>query len=69
MHYFGNPRHSQPMVAYMILTEYFGKFLCEMVCGYVVSQWCILVYESADVMGRENFLKQGLKQDILGHTE
>ena len=23
MHYFGNPRHIQSMIAYMILTEYF----------------------------------------------
>ena len=26
MHYFGNPRHTQPMIAYIILTEYFWKF-------------------------------------------
>ena len=26
IHYFGNPRHTQSMVAYMILTEYFWKF-------------------------------------------
>ena len=26
MHYFGNPRHTQSMIAYMILTEYFWKF-------------------------------------------
>ena len=26
MHYFGNPRHTQSMTAYMILTEYFRKF-------------------------------------------
>ena len=27
MHFFGNPRHTQPMIAYiMILTEYFWKF-------------------------------------------
>ena len=26
MHYFGNPRPTQSMTAYMILTEYFWKF-------------------------------------------
>ena len=26
MHYFGNPGHTQSMIAYMILTEYFWKF-------------------------------------------
>ena len=26
MHYFGNPRHTQSMIAYVILTEYFWKF-------------------------------------------
>ena len=26
MHYFGNPKHTQLMIAYMILTEYFWKF-------------------------------------------
>ena len=26
MHYFGNPRHTQSMIAYMILTERFWKF-------------------------------------------
>ena len=25
MHCFGNPRHTQSMIAYMILTEYFWK--------------------------------------------
>ena len=26
MHYFGNPRHTQSMITYMILSEYFWKF-------------------------------------------
>ena len=26
MHYFGIPRHTQSMIAYIILTEYFWKF-------------------------------------------
>ena len=26
MHYFGNPRRTQSMIAYVILTEYFWKF-------------------------------------------
>ena len=26
IHHFGNPRHTQSMVAYKILTEYFWKF-------------------------------------------
>ena len=26
MHYFGIPRHTQSMIAYMILTEYFWEF-------------------------------------------
>ena len=26
MHYFGNPRHTKSMIAYIILTEYFWKF-------------------------------------------
>ena len=26
MHYYGNPRHTQSMIAYMILTECFWKF-------------------------------------------
>ena len=25
MHYFGNPRHTQSLIVYMILTEYFWK--------------------------------------------
>ena len=25
MHYFGNPKHTQSMITYMILTEYYGK--------------------------------------------
>ena len=33
-HYFGNPRHTQSMVAYMILTEYVWKF-----------QWKIVLWE------------------------
>ena len=27
MHYFGDPRHTQSMIAYMIFTEYFWNFL------------------------------------------
>ena len=27
MHYFGNPKHTQLMIAYMILTEYFLEIL------------------------------------------
>ena len=34
MHYFGIPRHTQSMIAYMILTEYFRKF-----------QWKIALWE------------------------
>ena len=34
MHYSGNPRHTQSMIAYMILTEYFWKF-----------QWKIALWE------------------------
>ena len=34
MHYFGNPRHTQSMIEYMILTEYFWKF-----------QWKVALWE------------------------
>ena len=34
MHSFGNPRHTQSIIAYMILTEYFWKF-----------QWTIALWE------------------------
>ena len=36
----------------------------------IMRQWCILVFGSADVMPRrENFLKHGLKQGLLKHSE
>ena len=37
MHYFGNPRHTQSMIAYKILTEYFGKSSEKLHCGNVVN--------------------------------
>ena len=36
MHYFGNPRHTQSMIAYKILTEFFWKSGEKLECGIVV---------------------------------
>ena len=35
MHYFGNPRDAQSMIAYMILTKYFWKSNEKLHCGNV----------------------------------
>ena len=40
IHYFGNPRHTQSMVAYMILTEYFWKFQRKIEFWNVVNMPC-----------------------------
>ena len=37
MHYFGNPRHTQPMIANKILNEYFWKFQCKLHCGILLT--------------------------------
>ena len=36
LHYFWNPRHTQPMIAYIIMTEYFWKFQWKIAW----SEWC-----------------------------
>ena len=41
MHYFGNPRHTQSMIAYMmgmILTEFSGNSSENLHCGHVVNK-------------------------------
>ena len=49
MHYFGNPRHSQSMITYIILTEYSGNSSVKLHCGtlinmpYSILSICILV--------------------------
>ena len=54
MHYFGNPRHTRSMIAYMILTEYFWKFQKKLHCRNVdnMPYWV-------------NFLKLGVLRKIL----
>ena len=42
MHYFGNPRHTQLMIAYMILTDCFWKFQRKIALHYPNSE--IYVY-------------------------
>ena len=37
LHYFGNPRHTQSMIAYMILTSYFWEFQWKLHCGNAVN--------------------------------
>ena len=37
MHYFGNPRHTQSMIAYIILTEYFWKFQWKITFGMLLT--------------------------------
>ena len=36
MHYIGNPRHTQSMIAYMILTKHFWYSSEKLNCGNVV---------------------------------
>ena len=38
MHYFGNPRHIQSMIAYTVLTEYSGNSSEKLHCGNVVNK-------------------------------
>ena len=37
MHYFGNPRHTQSIIAYIILTEYFGNSSEKLHYGNVIN--------------------------------
>ena len=40
MHYFGLPRHTQSVIAYMICTEYLWKFQWKLHCGNAVNMPC-----------------------------
>ena len=48
MHYFRIPRHTQPMIAYKILTEFSGNSSEKLHCGNVVNMpyWIIAIFLS-----------------------
>ena len=55
MHYFGIPRHTQPMIAYKILTEFSGNSSEKLHCGNVVNMpyWIIAIFLSFRVVSHQ----------------
>ena len=64
MHYFGNSRHTQQMLVYKILTEYFWKLQWK-----IVGTWChsLMWFETIDIE-TQSTVKKNVIFDFAMHT-